>query len=121
MGNTAHGLAGITDGAALALSLRRVRASVDLLAPLPRLAKKLLKVARKLFADGVGDAERDRTVRVQAALLVRALADCQADLTEDAMRGFVRAFQSVARQGTQAARPSLRLMADCVVEVLGWT
>jgi len=119
VGNTAHALAGITDGAALAFALRRVRASADLLAPLPRLAKKLLKVALKLFADGVGDAERDRTVRVQAALLVRALADCQADLTEDAMRGFVRAFQSVARQGTQAARPSLRLMADCVVEVLG--
>ena len=119
VGNTAHALAGITDGAALAFALRRVRASVDLLAPLPRLAKKLLKVALKLFADGVGDAERDRTVRVQAALLVRALADCQTDLTEDAMRGFVRAFQSVARQGTQAARPSLRLMADCVVEVLG--
>ncbi len=119
VGNTAHALAGITDGAALAFALRRVRASVDLLGPLPRLAKKLLKVSLKLFAEGVGDAERDRTVRVQAALLVRALADCQADLTEDAMRGFVRAFQSVARQGTQAARPSLRLMADCVVEVLG--
>ena len=119
VGNTAHALAGMRDGAALAFTLRRVRASADLLGPLPRLAKKLLKVSLKLFADGVGDEKRDRTVRVQAALLVRALADCHADLTEEAMRGFVRAFQSVARQGTQAARPSLRLMADCVVEVLG--
>ena len=119
VGNTAHALAGMRDGAALAFTLRRVRASADLLGPLPRLAKKLLKASLKLFADGVGDEKRDRTVRVQAALLVRALADLHADLTEEAMRGFVRAFQSVARQGTQAARPSLRLMADCVVEVLG--
>ena len=118
VGNTAAAMNGITDGNALAFLLRRIRASADLMAPFPRLAKKVLKAALKHFGAGVGDEELDRTVRIQAALLVRVLASYVEELSEEALKGFVKAYLASARQGTAFARPSLRLMADCVVEVL---
>lgn len=58
----------LTDGAMLTFILRRLRASVVLLAPFDKLQRRLLKAALGLFGSA------DNTARVQAILLVRQLA-----------------------------------------------
>jgi nucleolar complex protein 2 len=104
----------MTESSMLAFILRRARASVALLAPYDKLRRRLLKAALALF----GSAEA--APRVQAALLVRAMALALPPPALDAcLKGAYRAFAASARFTSAASAPAISFMGAVVVELHG--
>eukprot|EP00891_Asterochloris_glomerata_P005532 jgi/Astpho2/5532/gw1.00079.30.1_t len=114
LGNSLHLLGQMTEGVTLAFALRRLRASVPLLAPFDKLQRKFLKQALSVF----GSAEN--APRVQAILFMRAMAvQLPPPMLDSVLKGVYRSFVSNAKFVNAATTPHIAFMASCVVEVFG--
>ena len=128
LGNTLHLCSFLTDPGMLAFILRRLRASAYLLCAFPKLERLALKAAFALFPS------ENAPLRVQAVLLVRALALAAAAAAEASapgsaaathagesldgcLRGAIKTFSANASKVNVASRPILDFMGAATEEL----
>ncbi|KIY92006.1 hypothetical protein MNEG_15957, partial [Monoraphidium neglectum] len=112
LGNTLHLLTASAEAAMLAFVLRRLRASAPLLGPFAKIQRRTLRAALGVFGSA------DNAPRVQAILLVRAIAlSCPPPALDSCLRGTYRAFAQNAKFVTAASLPHIHFMGAAVVEM----
>ncbi|GFR47619.1 hypothetical protein Agub_g9358, partial [Astrephomene gubernaculifera] len=113
-GNSIHLLGSITDPPLLAFTLRRLRSSVSLLAPFPRLRDKFLRAALGIFGSG------EVAPRLQAFLAIRALAvSLPQPALDSCLKGAYRIFVANSKFVSAASAPHIAFMSTCLVELWG--
>lgn len=114
LGNSLHLLGQMTDSAMLTFTLRRLRASVILLAPFVKLQRKFLRQVLTIFGGA------DKAPRLQALLFIRHMAAMlPPPALELALKGVYRSFVQNAKFVNAASVPHIHFMASCVVEMFG--
>ncbi|DBA84942.1 TPA: hypothetical protein ACH3X2_005684 [Trebouxia sp. C0005] len=114
LGNSLHLLGQMTDSAMLTFTLRRLRASVILLAPFVKLQRKFLRQVLTIFGGA------DKAPRLQALLFIRHMAAMlPPPALELALKGVYRTFVQNAKFVNAASVPHIHFMASCVVEMFG--
>ncbi|KAG2453202.1 hypothetical protein HYH02_002526 [Chlamydomonas schloesseri] len=113
-GNSIHLLSSVTDPALLAFTLRRLRASVGLLAPFARLRDRFLRACLGVFGGG------EVAPRLQAFLALRAAAvELPAPALDNVLKGVYRTYVSNAKFVSSASAPHIAFMSTCIVELWG--
>ncbi|MEW5298161.1 MAG: hypothetical protein WDW36_001313 [Sanguina aurantia] len=114
-GNSLHLLAAMTDAPLITFTLRRLRASVLLLAPFKRQGDKFLKASLGLFGSSA-----DPGPRVQAFLSIRQMAlSMPAPMMDHCLRGVYRTFIANSKFVSAASAPHIAFMITCAVELWG--
>ncbi|GLI62328.1 hypothetical protein VaNZ11_004935, partial [Volvox africanus] len=113
-GNSIHLLGTITDAPLLAFTLRRLRASVFLLSPFPRLKDRFLRACLGVFGTG------EVAPRLQAFLAIRAMAvSLPQPALDSCLKGVYRTFISNSKFVSAASAPHIAFMATCLVDLWG--
>lgn len=114
LGNSLHLLGQMTDSAMLTFTLRRLRASVVLMAPFFKMQRKFLRQVLTIFGGA------DKAPRLQALLFIRHMAAVlPPPALELALKGVYRSFVQNAKFVNAASVPHIHFMASCVVEMFG--
>eukprot|EP00850_Spirogloea_muscicola_P001213 SM000004S15083 [mRNA] locus=s4:1147792:1153464:- [translate_table: standard] len=114
LGNALHILGQMTDTVMIGFTLRRLTASVALLGPFPKLARKLLKLVLHFWASGEG------ALPVLSILFIRQLAvQLPEQYLDAALRGAYKTFAAHAKFVNASTLPSIEFMTTCLVELYG--
>ena len=114
VGNTLHLLGNLTDAEMTGMVLRQLKASTPFMATFERLIKRVTRTALHCFGSG------EPSVRVQAILLLRALAvGLPPPALERVAKGVYRTFASNAKFVNAESVEHIAFMSTCVVEIFG--
>eukprot|EP00605_Chrysophyceae_sp_TOSAG23-4_P000424 GSChrysophyteH1.ASY1.ANO1.481.1 assembled CDS len=91
---------------------------IHLLAPLPRLAKTLLKILLFVWSEGPDPAEDDHNLRARSYLRIRRMSMVlPGSFTEECFRCVYLTFTRVCKSFTEYNEASVLFMIRCVVEL----
>ena len=94
---------------------------IPLLAPLPRLAKGVLKVLLKFWASGIAPADDTANVRGHAFLRIRQMAiTLPGSMTEECYRVIYLTYARQCKSFSEINSTSVLFMAQCITELYSY-